>query len=258
MLLPGEKASTVVISAVVNSFFRWTLKTKGVFRKFLLSIIAMPKGEIRSPTSKRDGGVHLPVWPMPVPYPEVFTKKVDSDGDWKKIVLCMQVLSLSWLHLGEAEAAPREIKIGNALTPQQWSVVNMLRHLSFDSNTPEFVDAALMARAAAKFESMEEVMGSLHRSLTSFEGSLYSGDRFFKHEDVDDSWMRSGSLVGKLSGAKMTGAKPIIASRLEFPGPPKFDPVPFFDAETAELFMRPLDHAMSPHEFAGEVPAVSV
>ena len=220
MLLPGEKASTVVISAVVNSFFRWTLKTKGVFRKFLLSVIAMPKGEIRSPTSKRDGGVHLPVWPMPVPYPEVFTKKVDSDGGWKKIVLCMQVLALSWLHLGEPEAAPREIKIGNALTPQQWSVVNMLRHLSFDSNTPEFVDAALMARAAAKFESMEEVMGSLHRSLNSFECSLYSGDRFFKHEDFDDSWMRSGSLVGKLSGAKMTGAKPIIASRLEFPGPP--------------------------------------
>ena len=29
LTLPGGRASTVVISAVVNSLFRWTLKTKG-------------------------------------------------------------------------------------------------------------------------------------------------------------------------------------------------------------------------------------
>lgn len=200
----------------------------------------------------------LPVWPMPVPYPEVFTKKVDSGGDWKKIMVCMEVLALSWLHLGEPEAAPREIKLGAGLTPQQWSVVDMLRHLSFDSNTPEFVDPALMARAASKFESMEDVLGSLHRSLLSFEDASYFGSRFYKQEEFDDSWMRCGSLVGKLGGSTMSGAKPVIASRLEFPEAPRFDPVPFFDSVTAELFLHPLDHALKPADYCGEIPVVSV
>ena len=258
VLLPGERASTVVIAAVVNSLFRWTLKTKGSFRKFLLSVVAKPKGEIRSPTLKRGGDVHIPLWPMPVPYPEVFTKKVDSEKDWKKLMICMEVLSLSWLVLGEPDGAPDEICLGMGLTPQQWSVVSMLRHLSFDSNTPEFVDATMMSRAAAKFESMEDVMGSLHRSLLSFEDTRYFGDRFGKPDDFDDSWMRCGSLVGKLEGANLSGAKPVIASRLEFPSAPSFDPVPFFDAETAELFLHPLDHAMHPEEYEGDVPSVSV
>ena len=179
-MLPGERASTVVVSAVVNSLFRWTLKTKGSFRKFLLAVVAKPKGDVRSPTSKRGGDHHVPIWPMPVPYPEVFTKKVDSDKDWKKLMVCMEVLALSWLMLGEPDGAPEEISLGMVLTPQQWNVVKMLQHLSFDSNTPEFVDASLMARAAAKFESMEDVMGSLHRSLLSFEDMKYFGDRFAK------------------------------------------------------------------------------
>ena len=152
------------------------------------------------------------------------------------------------------EAAPREIRLGAGLTPQQWSVVNMLRHLSFDSNTPEFVDAALMARAPSKFESMEDVMGSLHRSLLSFEDASYFGSRFHKQEEFDDSWMRCGSLVGKLGGATMS----VIASRLEFPEAPQFDPVSFFDSVTAELFLHPLDHALKPSDYCGEIPVVSV
>ena len=51
-MLPGERASTVIVSAVVNSLFRWTLKTKGSFRKFLLSVVAKPKGDVRKPYVK--------------------------------------------------------------------------------------------------------------------------------------------------------------------------------------------------------------
>ena len=257
-MLPGERASTVVVAAAVNSLFRWVARTKGAFRNFLLSVVAKPEGEIRSPTSKRGGAQHLPLWPMPVPFPEVFTKKVNSGSDWQKIMICMEVPALSWMHLGEPASAPVEIRLGAALTPQQWSVVNMLRRLSFDSNTPEFVDASMMSRAAAKFESMEDVIGSLHRSLLSFEDGSYFGTSVEKPQEFDESWMRSGSLVGRLGGTQAHGAKPVVASRLEFPAAPSFDPVPFFDAVTAELFMHPLDHAMSPEEFRGEVPAVSV
>ena len=258
MPLPGERASTVVIASVVNSLFRWTLKTKGSFRKFLLSVVAKPKGEIRSPTSKQGGDVHVPLWPMPVPYPEVFTKKVDSERDWRSWWFAWRSCRSPGSCLVNPMVHPMRFCLGVGLTPQQWSVVSMLRHLSFDSNTPEFVDATMMSRAAAKFESMEDVMGSLHRSLLSFEDTRYFGDRFGKPDDFDDSWMRCGSLVGKLEGANLSGAKPVIASRLEFPSAPSFDPVPFFDAETAELFMHPLDHAMHPEQYEGDVPVVSV
>ena len=256
--LPGERASTVVVSAVVNSLFRWVAKTDGSFRKFLLSVVAKPKGGNKSPTSKRGGDHHLPLWPMPVPFPEVFTKKVDSGKDWKKILICMEVLALSWLVLGEPEAAPVEIKLGVGLTPQQWSAVSMLQHLSFDRNTPELVDANMMSRAAAKMESMEDTIGALHRSLLDFDDGNYFGNVVAKPESFDDSWMRCGSLVGRLSGGSNVGAKPVVASRLEFPSAPSFDPVPFFDSITAELFMHPLDHAKPPASFDGPVPIVSV
>ena len=257
-MLPGARASTVVPAAVANSLFRWVLNTQGAFRSFLLSIVTMPKDRNCCPTSSPGGEVHVPIWPMPVPYPEVFTKKVDSGKEWWKSMICMQVLALSWLVLGEPHAAPMEIRMGVPLTPQQWSVVSMLRRLSFDSNTPEFIDSNMMSRAAAKFESMEDTIGSLHRSLLACDDGGYFGPRFDKAEEFDDTWMRSGSLIGRLQSTSCVGAKPVIASRLEFPAAPSFDPVPFFDAETAELFIHPLDHAAKPQDFVGSVPTVSV
>ena len=257
-MLPGERASTVVPAAVANSLFRWALNTQGAFRDFLLSVVTMPKDKNHCPTSSPGGEVHVPIWPMPVPYPEVFTKKVDSGKEWWKGLICMQVLALSWLVLGEPHAAPMEIRLGASLTPQQWSVVSMLRHLSFDSNTPEFIDAKMMSRAAAKFESMEDTIGSLHRSLMACDDGGYFGPRFDKAEEFDDTWMRCGSLIGRLPTGNSPGAKPVVASRLEFPAAPSFDPVPFFDAETAELFLHPLDHACRPQDFSGQVPVVAV
>ena len=134
----------------------------------------------------------------------------------------------------------------------------MLRHLSFDSNTPELVDAKMMSRAAAKYELMEDTIGSLDRGLLSCDEGGYFGPRFDKDEDFDDSWMRSGSLVGRLLGGSCVGAKPVAASRLDFPAAPSFDPLGFFDAVSAELYLHPLDHATSPTDYDGQVPSASV
>ena len=53
-------------------------------------------------------------------------------------------------------------------------------------------------------------------------------------------------------------AKPIIASRLTFPEEPSFDPVKFFDAATAEVYLNPIDHALDHEAYEGEVPMVKV
>ena len=86
----------------------------------------------------------------------------------------------------------------------------------------------------------------------------YFGERLDKQVEFDDSWMRSGSLVGSLKKNEMCSAKPIVASRLEFPKAPSFDPVEFFDAATAHAYLFPLELAVDHHAYKGEVPRVSV
>ena len=71
-------------------------------------------------------------------------------------LISLQVVVLDWLHVGRAEAAPAELRIGESLSSRQWSVVRGLEHLAFDGNAPEFVDAAAMGRVAGKVEGFEE------------------------------------------------------------------------------------------------------
>lgn len=199
---------------------------------------------------------------MPVPFPEVFTKKVNSEEDWEKKLVSLQVIILSWLCLGGPRGAPCSLSLGERLSAEQWSVVSYLRHLNRDGNTPNEVDSMMMGRAAAKFESIEVALSSLHRGIAflhdSFRDSSFGPLDHSRPAEFDDSWMRCGSIVGHFEGEVLSTAKPIIADRLGFPGAPSFDPVPYFDQATAEVFLRPLDHAASPESFEGEVPRVKI
>ena len=137
--LPGEDASTVTGASLVNSLPRWLLKSKCNLSSFLHSIVAEPKDVDDRPTF-RFGEADFsdrPLWPMAVPYPEVFTKKVDSDDAWLKKLISLQVVVLSWLHLGEPAAAPISLCFGkqalrrtmergfNAASPQpRWQYSN--------------------------------------------------------------------------------------------------------------------------------------
>ena len=53
-------------------------------------------------------------------------------------------------------------------------------------------------------------------------------------------------------------AKPLIADRLIFPGPPQFDPAPFFDDFTRALYEKPLEYCEDFAYYEGEVPKVKV
>ena len=262
MKLPGELASTVKISAMVNSLPRWISKTKGSLCGFLQKVVSVPKGQNRGLTSLLDGAARQEgsLWPMPVPFPEVFTKKVDSE--WEKKLVSLQVIVLSWLCLGGPRGAPAFLCLGGRLSAEQWSVVSYLRHLNRDGNTPNEVDSGMMGRAAAKFESLEAALSSLHRGVAFlhdlFKDSSFGPVEHSRPARFDDSWLRSGSIVGRFEGEVLTTAKPIVADRLGFPGPPSFDPVPFFDRATAEVFLRPLDHALPPDKFDGDVPRVKI
>lgn len=69
---------------------------------------------------------------------------------------------------------------------------------------------------------------------------------------------RCGSLVGRTDCDRTVTAKPIVAERLVFPAAPKYDPLPFMDDKTGEMFDRPLDHGKEPSDIVEKVPIVHI
>lgn len=260
--LPGMDASTVRVASVVNSLPRWILNTKGSLRGFLLSIIK-PCDEFSLSTlhSRPAAPPGVGVWPMPVPFPEVFVASKQSACFplWQKKLVALQVIVLSWLHLNRPSSAPPFLQLGAQLTSKQWSAVKMMLRLVRDSNTPEFVDAADMGRSASKYESVEKTLEVMARAVDFLHDSgSYLKSAAARPEFFDDSWLKCGSIVGRLPGSTSCTARPIQADRLNFPGRPGFDPVKFFDARTCELYLKPLDYSIDHRTCGIDVPRVSV
>ena len=256
---PGETASTVRVAAFLNSLPRWTLKLRSSFGTFLHSML-MPKAVKFRSTSRGDSLL----WPMPLPFPEVFGWKDKTshdvpDAEWKRLV-SMQVGLLSWFALGQPSAAPEDLKIGSRLRAGQWRAVKNLLFLCRDGNTPQFVDASMMGRAAAKFENSEEALGALARAATALhvESHAYFNSKVQKPTSTFERPFRCGLPSGFLKKGLLPTAKPLISERLNFPGPPRFDPCKFFDDATVKRYMHPLDCAQDHLDFEGEVPSVKI
>ena len=245
---------------MVNSLPRWLLKSKCSLSGFLLSIVMNPSSTCCTSALSSAEKTNAGIWPIPIPYPEVFTGRGSGSESWLKKLVSMEVVVLSWLHLGCPDAAPVSLRIGTSLTRQQWNVIEMMRGLSADSNTPEFVDAVGMGRAASKFEDVDETILALSKAAADFHvfSEGYEGGSSSRPSTYDDSWCRAGTLKHSLQGASLMTAKPIDPSRLSFPSAPAFDPLPFFDGATAEAFLRPLDGATPFEKYEGAVPVVKV
>ena len=255
--LPGATASTVHIASLLNSMPRWVLKCSGALQGFLQSILANPRRLVSRNTSERC----LNLWPMPIPYPECFCKGNESlAGAATKKLVSMQVVTFSWIVLGCPCKAPNSLALGSRLSAKQWSIVKYLEHLSSDGNTPNSVDAAFMGRAAAKMENMEQAVGALARAAAFLqeEEKKYFSCKLSRPDGECPGRCRMGKVVSRLSGSTTISARPLIAERLQFPGPPNFDPSQYFDSATRQLYQRPLDFASNHLEFAGVVPAVRV
>lgn len=235
------------------------LQTKCSFQGFLQTLVST-RGIDEVPTSM----VSSSVWPMPMPYPEVFAGGAAarvSDCHLKRLV-CLQVAVFDWLCLGSPLHAPAMIKMGMKLSASQWSAVRMLEHLAVDGNTPEFVDAGDMGRSAGKVEDLEEHLSVLSRAfsdLHAFEGGYWAagGSRPFEEADCSTP-LRCGEAVGRSEKEAVISAKPLIADRLQFPAAPSFDPVPYFDEGTASRYENPRTLGKVPSEVEENPPAVQI
>lgn len=254
--LPGASATTVSVASLLNSMPRWVLKCHSTFRGFLLSILSSPRRSFVSSTTDRCS----PTWPMPLPYPEAFSKHGSSDQrSGSKKLVSLQVACLSWLQLGSPATAPTCLALGMRLNSSQWSVVKYLEHLASDGNTPSSVDSVAMARSATKVESLEATLNALGRAtafLKEEEKSYMCGS--LSKPDIPPQKFQMGKRCGKIKKPKDLVARPLIAERLKFPGPPSFDPCGYFDAATRDWYQRPLDLRLDPSEVSSEPPKVRV
>lgn len=208
--VPGMRASSVRVAAVVNSLPRWLLQTRCDLQGFLRSILQSPR--IAHSDATMPAGASL--WPIPVPYPEAFCSSAQSSraGLWRKRLLSLQIVVLDWFVLGSPRVAPKSLRLGAKLTAKQWTVVSTLRHSNWDSNSIEFI-ADLMGRSASKVEGYEDALSALHRAMAcdGMEQSFYFGHSVTKPEFDTNSPLLSGTAVGSLPKMNASPAKPIVA-----------------------------------------------
>eukprot|EP00435_Cladocopium_sp_Y103_P036916 s1777_g9.t1 len=256
--LPGERASTVRVPSFINSMPRWILKMKGGLAGFLRSMLEFPSETKCSPISTASSLL----WPMPVPFPEVFRRRRDCphSDDWLKRLVSFQVILMSWTALGCPRRAPASIALGTRLRAKQWRVVRTLMGLNVDENTPQLVNASNMGRSASKFENVEDMLAALARAATVLqdEENAYFGGELRKPESEFQRPFRSGKPCGHVKKGQVISAKPLIAERLNFPGPPSFDPSRYLDHKTEQRYNYPLQLAQDHEAFEGEVPKVRV
>ena len=229
------------------------LKCKGRLASFLHSILS------GSPLLCDEGTSPRPLWPLPLPYPEVFRSGSQSGAGWKKRRVCLQLVVLNWLFLGQPDVAPRSLKLGLKLMPAQWKVVRLLEDLAEDDNSVQKVDACGMGRSASKTESQDDELGALHRALWQVQESApFYGRRNFSpaaRVERDEEFPLSSHVVGKLPGKPFVTAKPLESERLQFGAAPRFDPLPFLDSKTAAMYMEPSLFHKEEHEAP---PVVSI
>ena len=259
MTVPGARASALRISSVVNSMPRWLLKTNSKLSSFLLSILQCPRRPDRAPTSQ----LLQNVWPMPIPFPEAFRASGVPDPDqlWRKRLVSLEVVVLSWLSLGSPTYAPPCLGLGAKLTAKQWSAVSTLQFLSWDGNTPEFIDSESMGRGASKVESYEDAIEALHRAVLTSDipHSRYFGGSVTKPEsDYASRKLDSGQIVGLVQKTVVSPAKDIEADRLEFPAAPSFDPTPLLDEVTAEVYRHPIETGSPGKDYELGAPVVHI
>ncbi|CAE7208765.1 unnamed protein product [Symbiodinium microadriaticum] len=169
------------------------------------------------------------------------------------VAVNLVVAALSWLHLGRPRRAPDEIRGSLSLDDEQLAHVGRLEEMLRAVVCHSPVSAEDMGRVVSKIENLEDIASELRTRtervafLCKGYGPTCSSARAADPVELDFVSEAHGD------GAKSMTAKPVVASRLEFGKPPKFDPARFMDALSLDRYLNALDHAV-PEELCPEPP----
>lgn len=238
--VPGSGASTLRANSIWESLHRHVFASSSHFGHFFRSLATKA-------SKPHVGATTASVFPMPLPFPEVYIKKRTScpHTSFMKLIN-LQIGALNWLYLHQPYEPPSTICGHKCLSAVQQSVVDRFWKLGKAWHEHPAIPASDMGRTAAKQESFEDTLAK----LSSFaEKSLQNHGQYKKNQRPRCHSMPSGkvgSVVGKMTKGDLSGAQPIVASRIKMEGSPTFDPSPFLDAETKDLYIHPLEHAIEP------------
>lgn len=258
--VPGANAGTYSGRSLFNSFMRFIFQSKSGLGRFARSLT----GRLFCPGNAGHSEACYECFPMPLPYPEVFRKgwRAESSEVARKKGINALVLILNYLHLGQPARAPGEIAFGRCLTRVQWKAIRRLEGFLEAWLFCCDVDPEAMGRSAAKVESIEEEILSLEKRVCDLAGRCGGVEQYFPrgHDNCSPSSSdrHAGVVVGRSSQESFSTFKTVEPERLSFTGLPSFDPTPFLDTHSAEVFNRPLDMGLDPNAFAGQIPFVQV
>ena len=187
------------------------------------------------------------IWPMPLPYPEVHTKRrarLKPEADFK-VGVNFVVLALNWLAADGKVKQKSRLKLGAKLSGAQWEAVLRLQPLISEWLSCGDVSPEDMGRSAARVESIEAVLMRLEVAAADVASELrHYGKRKCKFEEpaaADSAEGLGPNVIGQLAGSVEHVAKDIEPARLKFVGVPEFDPVPFLDYANRKQYLQPLD-----------------
>ena len=237
--MPGSTASTFTGVGTIELLMRVLFKSRCRLSTFARSFAAQ-----RFYWTDVASTVTHELFPMPLPYPEVFAKKEEEgpvvNQSLKKMVV-MMIIVLNFLHLGRAKTIAQTLKSKQRLTRQQWQSVKRLEAYVEAWTEVSPIGPEQMGRTAGKVESLEEVLRGLESRALDL---IRKNDSYFpdkKQEDLaGDPGLRSSVPIGIPLQGSMSTFKTIESSRLKFVGTPSFDPTPYLDPVSKQIYLDPL------------------
>lgn len=183
---------------------------------------------------------------MPLPYPTLGRRHNSGKPHATKQALNAMILVLNWLSLNQPVRAPADYVIDAPLNSEQKKVIVRLTRLMQDWIDCPAISAADMGRSAGKVETVEMMLQQLTVEAMKVSREQGSGKTVAP----------SGASTSMLSEVQV--AKEIEAHRLKFGGRPQFNPMPFLDPETAEMYDKPLTNSTPPWDSIETPPKVQV
>ncbi|CAE7842292.1 unnamed protein product, partial [Symbiodinium sp. KB8] len=135
------------------------------------------------------------------------------------------VLVLDWLFLGQPSVCRAELCLdfGQCLNVRQEAALDALRSSVKRWNQSPCIGPAEMGRAAAKFESLEDLLLAVERGLERF------------------GWQAAKALTSvRLRLPQPCNAMAVDCDRIKLVGEPSFDPRPYLDNYSRSIYEKPM------------------
>lgn len=250
--VPGANASTLRIHSMWRAWPRIIIRGGSGFSLFFRAQCKKAKG---------DGSVHstASVWPMPLPSWELrFAGSKDHVEESMLSIIDLQVSFLNFLHLGRPEFPPESICGRKHLNDGQLLVVRRLLRLQGAWKNCGDIPAAALGRTASKQERQEVVLNDLAVVASSDVAGLKKYEKGTCKVNFSRPTTGLGKVVGRVKKADISGAQSIVASRIKMEGRPVFEPGPFLDDTSAELYDKPFCQNIQPEDLPSSPPRVQV